>query len=87
MAKFSYKRIQKYIPRWLEITFGVFLVLLGIAGLVLPFLQGFLFIFLGIMLISPYHGKKIANRFKKYYKNTKEKVIEKKAEHNRKKQK
>lgn len=32
---------------------GVFFILLGIVGLFLPFLQGFLFIFLGISFLSP----------------------------------
>lgn len=32
---------------------GVFFILLGIIGLFLPFLQGFLFIFLGISFLSP----------------------------------
>jgi len=71
---------QKYIPKAVrrfyhrhkrpcEITGGIFLILLGIAGLVLPFLQGFLFLAFGVALISPSHGKKMFHKLeegKKY---------------------
>lgn len=63
--------MKKKIKRWLQIIGGILLILLGIAGLVLPFLQGFLFIFAGIMLISPTHGKKILYKGKRFWEKIK----------------
>lgn len=42
-------------PYWLGMIIAVLLILIGIVGLVLPFLQGLLFIFLGLLLIMEYH--------------------------------
>jgi uncharacterized protein len=41
-----------YIKRAIILTLGVAFVLLGIAGLFLPFLQGFLFLAVGLLLLS-----------------------------------
>jgi len=38
--------------RYLRITLGTVLLILGFAGLVLPFLQGLLFLVLGTMLLA-----------------------------------
>ena len=38
--------------RVVGVFFGYVFLLLGIAGLVLPFLQGFLFIFVGLILLA-----------------------------------
>jgi len=59
------------IIRIAEIIGGVTLILLGIIGLVLPLLQGFLFIFAGIILLFPEKGKKIIKKIKKFFKNLK----------------
>jgi hypothetical protein len=40
------------MARYLRIAIGTALLILGIAGLALPFLQGLLFITLGIMLLA-----------------------------------
>lgn len=41
------------LRRAIRISLGVTLILLGVAGLVLPFLQGFLLISAGILLLAP----------------------------------
>lgn len=64
--------VKKSIRRWAELIGGVFLILLGIVGLVLPFLQGILFIALGITLISPTHGKRLIAYFKKKWHHLRE---------------
>ncbi len=43
----------------LRISAGIALLMLGIVGLVLPILQGWLFILIAIPLISPTQGKKL----------------------------
>ncbi len=40
------------IKRIIRISFGIFFVGLGIAGLVLPILQGVLFLAIGLLLLS-----------------------------------
>ena len=40
------------MKRWLLIGLGWFFIVLGIAGLVLPFLQGILFLVIGLILLS-----------------------------------
>lgn len=60
--------MKKKIIRWLQIGGGILLIILGIIGLFLPFLQGILFIFAGITLISPAHGKKMVNKIKIWWK-------------------
>lgn len=44
--------MKKRIKRTAFFVAGAFFVLLGIAGLALPFLQGFLFITIGLILLS-----------------------------------
>ncbi|MBU1992599.1 MAG: hypothetical protein ABH856_03005 [Patescibacteria group bacterium] len=56
------------IMRVVQVIGGIFLILLGIVGLVLPFLQGILFIFGGIMLLFPEKGQKIIAEGKKFLK-------------------
>ena len=47
MMKYHAKRIIIF-------TLGILFIALGIAGLALPFLQGFLFLAIGILLLSVY---------------------------------
>lgn len=44
--------MKRHVKRTAFFVVGVFFVLLGIAGLALPFLQGFLFIAVGLILLS-----------------------------------
>jgi len=44
--------IPKQVKRFLIIIAAVVFLLLGIAGLALPFLQGFLFLAMGLLLLS-----------------------------------
>jgi uncharacterized protein YqgC (DUF456 family) len=65
------KSKTRKIIRIAEITGGTILIVLGIVGLILPILQGFLFIFAGIILLFPKEGKKIIRKIKKFFKNLK----------------
>ena len=40
------------MTRIVTLVLGYFFLVLGVLGLVLPFLQGFLFIFIGLILLS-----------------------------------
>ena len=42
----------KHFKRTALLVLGVFFLILGVVGLALPFLQGFLFLLIGILLIS-----------------------------------
>lgn len=46
--------MRKQTKRIVILSLGVIFVLLGLVGLVLPFLQGFLFIAIGLLLLSLY---------------------------------
>ncbi len=46
--------IKRHIKRIAVISLGVFFLALGLAGLVLPVLQGWLFLIIGILLLSAY---------------------------------
>lgn len=46
--------MQRHIKRVFVLTIAVIFILLGLAGLVLPFLQGFLFLAIGLLLLSLY---------------------------------
>lgn len=46
--------MRKKIKRTVISVLGVFFVLMGILGLVMPFLQGFFFLAIGLILISIY---------------------------------
>jgi uncharacterized protein len=52
----------------IHLLLGLFLILLGIAGLILPILNGMIFLLLGLILISfeskyvEYHLSKLAHR-------------------------
>lgn len=50
----------------LRVAAGIMLLLLGIIGLFLPILQGWLLIFIAIPLISPAHGKKMVEKLKEF---------------------
>ncbi len=45
-------RMYKNLKRIVILAFGVVFILLGLAGLALPFLQGFLFLAIGLILLS-----------------------------------
>ena len=59
--------IVKKPKRWLPMALGWFLITLGVVGLFLPFLQGLLFIALGVRLLS-----KENPRIRFWWKNIKE---------------
>lgn len=44
--------MPKNIKRILIVTAGVVFIILGVLGLALPFLQGFLFLIIGLILLS-----------------------------------
>lgn len=46
--------LKKKLKKYFIITLGVLFILLGLAGLVLPFLQGWLFLAIGALLLSMY---------------------------------
>ncbi|PJC37523.1 hypothetical protein CO046_00065 [Candidatus Peregrinibacteria bacterium CG_4_9_14_0_2_um_filter_53_11] len=48
-----------------RLSVGVMLLLLGIIGLLLPFLQSSILIVIAIPLISPTHGKRMADWLRK----------------------
>jgi len=49
--------MRRHIKRTLILTFGIIFILLGLAGNALPFLPGFLFLAIGLMLLSLYSPK------------------------------
>ena len=49
--------MQKKIKKALILTIGIIFIVLGLFGLVLPFLQGILFLAIGFFLISLYFPK------------------------------
>ncbi len=55
----------------LRVSAGMVILMLGIIGLFLPILQGWLFIFIAIPLISPKHGKIMVAKLKTW----KEKIV------------
>ena len=59
--------MKKKIKKYIKITFGTLLILVGIAGLFLPVLPGIAMIFVGISLAHPVLGKKIIKKIKKFY--------------------
>jgi hypothetical protein len=46
--------------------YGIPLLILGVAGLIIPILPGWIFIFLGILLLFPARGERIINRLKAF---------------------
>ncbi len=46
--------MNKPLKRILIVALAIFCIILGIIGLVLPFLQGFLFLAIGLLLLSFY---------------------------------
>jgi uncharacterized membrane protein YbaN (DUF454 family) len=50
----------------LRIALGLFLLMIGIIGLLLPVLQGWLFILIAIPLISPEHGRRMVAKLKEW---------------------
>ena len=59
--------MKKKIKKYIKITFGTLLILVGIAGLFLPVLPGIAMIFVGISLAHTVLGKKIIKKIKKFY--------------------
>lgn len=57
----------------LRMAAGITLLLIGIIGLFLPILQGWLLILVAIPLISPEHGKRMAEKLREWLKKGKEK--------------
>jgi hypothetical protein len=50
----------------MEKILGIFFILLGILGMIFPVLPGFIFLFIGISLISPTLAVKIKNLKRRY---------------------
>ncbi len=46
--------MNRHTKRILVLSAGVVCIILGVVGLVLPFLQGFLFLAIGLLLLSLY---------------------------------
>ncbi len=69
------------ITRIIVITLGWIFITLGIAGLFLPFLQGILFLFIGLYFLShnSIWAKKLLSRLKKKYPSLNTKFSEIKA--------
>jgi len=61
--------IKQKIKNSAKKAFGILLILIGIAGLFLPLIQGIFLIFLGILLLSPEKGKKLIEFYKQKRKN------------------
>ena len=59
--------MKKKIKKFIRITSGILLIIVGIAGLFLPVLQGVAMIVIGISLVNPILGKKIIKKIKKFY--------------------
>ena len=49
--------MQKKVKKVLVLTIGIVFILLGLFGLVLPFLQGIAFLIIGSILVSLYFPK------------------------------
>ena len=62
----------------LRISAGLALLMLGIAGLFLPILQGSLLILASVPLLSPEHGKKMMVKIKMWLGKLSEKLRKKK---------
>ena len=60
-------KMKKKIKKFIRITSGILLIIVGIAGLFLPVLQGVAMIVIGISLVNPILGKKIIKKIKKFY--------------------
>lgn len=50
----------------MRVSAGLIILMLGIIGLFLPILQGWLLILIAIPLISPEHGKKMVAKLKEW---------------------
>ena len=59
--------MKKRIKKFIRTTFGILLILVGIAGLFMPVLPGIVMMGVGISLVNPVLGKKIMKRIKKFY--------------------
>ncbi len=59
--------MKKKIKKFIRITFGMLLIIVGIAGLFLPILQGVAMIIFGISLVRPVLYRKIIKKLKKFY--------------------
>jgi len=50
----------------LRVSVGVAILMLGIIGILLPFLQGWILIMIAIPIISPEHGKRMVAKLKEW---------------------
>jgi hypothetical protein len=55
---------QSFVPL-LRLSLGISLLMVGIIALFIPFLQGFLFIFVAVLLLNPPYAKKLWNKIKR----------------------
>lgn len=55
--------MYKNLITTIRVSVGIVLLMLGIIGILLPILQGWLLILLAIPLISPEYGKKMVAKF------------------------
>lgn len=62
----------------LRLCAGLILLMLGIIGLILPILQGWLLILVAVPLISPEHGKKLIVKLKEVKRDLRAWLFEKK---------
>lgn len=71
------------IKRYIVLTLGWAFILLGIAGVFLPILQGILFLFIGLYLLSQESStaKKMLEKTKKRYPSLVKKLDQAKAKH------
>ena len=53
---------KEYLIRGLRFFGGSVLILIGIVGIFLPILQGWLFIFLGLFLIKPEYAYRLRDK-------------------------
>ena len=58
--------MYKNLIKLIRICAGLVILMLGIIGLFLPILQGWLLILIAIPLISPEHGKKMVMKLKQW---------------------
>lgn len=63
----------KRIKRLIRITIGILLIILGIIGLFLPFLQGILLIVAGLLILEYPPITKFVHKLKEKWKNRKRK--------------
>ena len=69
----SVRRRAQVVFGVLDIVLGILLIALGILGFLLPVLPGFIFFGMGVLLVSPHHGRKMLTRvrvlFRRLFRN------------------